>query len=95
MTPVEGDGHTDCTVKMKSYEKKDIVDILASAGGAPTIPEEEISRKNRQTVLEHQGKSVKRKFTTGKNTLEKLMLTYEKEFPTESTNLKQLRMPKT
>merc|ERR1712215_251665 len=41
----------------------------------------------------HQGKGVKRKFTTGKNTLEKLMLTYEKEFPTDSTtySVKQLK----
>ena len=37
MAPVEGDGHTDRT---------------ASAGGAPTIPEEEISRKNRQNLLD-------------------------------------------
>ena len=70
MAPVEGDGQTDRT---------------ASAGGAPLIPEDEISRKNRQILLERQGKSVKRTFTTEINTLKSLMSAYEKEFPTDST----------
>ena len=70
MAPVEGDGHTDRT---------------ASAGGAPTIPEEEISRKNSQNLLERQSISVKRVFTTDINTLRVKMKSYEKEFPTDST----------
>ena len=70
MAPVEGDGQTDRT---------------ASAGGAPTIPEDEISRKNRQTLLERQSISVKRRFTTEMNTLKSFMSAYEKEFPTDST----------
>ena len=95
MKSYEKEFPTDSTPQSERQleDAKDIVDILASAGGEPTmLPEEEISRKNRQTALEHQGKSVKRKFTTGKNTLEKLMLTYENEFPTDdSKNVKQLK----
>ena len=67
---VEGDGQTDRT---------------ASAGGAPLIPEDEISRKNRQILLERQGKGVKRTFTTEINTLKSLMSAYEKKFPTDYT----------
>ena len=79
MAPVDKEGHTDST---------------GGAVGEPIIPVEEVSRKKRQNALEHQGKSVKRKFTTGKNTLEKLMLTYENLWfdPTDdSKNVKQLK----
>ena len=79
MAPVDEEGHTGST---------------EGACGEPIVPVEEISRKNRQNALEHQDKSVKRKFTTGKNTLEKLMLTYENLWfdPTDdSKNGKQLK----
>ena len=70
MAPVEGDSQTERT---------------ESAGSAPQIPEAEVSRRNRQTILERQGKGVKGRFTTELNTVKSLMLTYEKEFPTDST----------
>ena len=68
------------------------------AASVPVIPVEEISTNDslysRQKALEHQDKSVKRKFTTGKNTLKKMMLTYENTWfdPTDdSKNGKQLK----
>ena len=70
MAPVEGDGQTDCT---------------GSAGSASQDTEAEVSRRNKQTILERRAKGVKGRFTTELNTVKSLMLTYEKEFPTDST----------
>ena len=70
MAPVEKDGQTQCT---------------ESAGSASQNTEAEVSRRNRQTILERRGKGVKGRFTTELNTVKSLMLTYEKEFPTDST----------
>ena len=70
MAPVDEEVHTDST---------------GSAGGEPIIPEEEISRKNSQTVLERQSISIKRRFTTDIDTIKTKMKSYEKEFPADST----------
>ena len=82
MAPVEGDGQTERT---------------ESAGGAPLIPEDEISRKNRQILLERQGKGVKRTFTTEINTLKSLIQHMKRNFQqTQHHKVRgNWRMPKT
>ena len=70
MAPVEGDGQTDCKV---------------SAGSASQDTEVEVSRRNDQQILEHQAKGIKGRFTTELKTVKNLMLTYEEDFPADST----------
>ena len=70
MAPVEGDGQTDCT---------------GSAGSASQDTEVEVSRRNKQTILERRAKGVKGRFTSELKTVKSLMQTYEEEFPTDST----------
>ena len=72
MAPVEvGDSQTDCTESAGQRQSHD-TDV-------------EVSRRNDQQQLERQAKGIKGRFTTELKTVKKLMLTYEEDFPTDST----------
>ena len=71
MAPVEGDSQTDCTESAGQRQSQDT--------------EVEVSRRNDQQILERQAKGIKGRFTTELKTVKKLMLTYEDDYPTDST----------
>ena len=70
MAPVDEEGHTGST---------------AGAGGEPRVPVEEVSRKNRQTILERQSMGIAGRLTRDIDTLKAKMRAYEKEFPSDCT----------
>ena len=72
MAPVEvGNSQIDCTESAGQRQSPD-TDV-------------EVSRKNNQQQLERQAKGVKGRFTTELNTVKKLMITNEDDYPTDST----------
>ena len=52
----------------------------------------EVSRKANQQQLERQAKGVKGRFTSELNTVKKLMITYEDDYPTDSTQFDSSRV---